>query len=408
MATTSYPKSKIKVLLLENIHKDAVKFLKNETFQIECVSTSLDEEELAKRIKDVHVLGIRSKTKITNTVLANADKLLTIGAFCIGTNQIDLEACMTKGVAVFNAPYSNTRSVVELALGEMIMLLRRTFDRSTEIHNGKWNKSAKNSYEIRGKKLGIVGYGNIGSQLSILAEALGMQVLYYDVVEKLALGNAQKCNNLKELLTKSDIITIHVDGNPDNVNIIGDKEFSLMKKGVIFLNLSRGSVVEIKSLAKHIKNKKVAGAAIDVYPEEPKSSNAEFDSGLRNLPNLILTPHVGGSTEESQKNIAEYVPQTMINYINRGNSYGSVNFPNIRLIPQVNAHRFLHIHKNVPGVMGKVNSILAKYDLNIVGQHLKTNEEIGYLISDVNKNYNKKVISDLKKVKGTVKFRVLY
>ena len=375
---------------------------------MEVIKRSLDENELIEKIKDVHILGIRSKTQVTKKVLAHASKLLAVGTFCIGTKQVDLNECLKRGVAVFNAPYSNTRSVVELALGEMIMLMRSTFARSTEMHNKVWSKTAAGSQELRGKNLGIIGYGNIGAQLSVLAEALGMKVFYYDVVEKLALGNAVKCETLKELYKKSDVISVHVDDHANNKNLIGKKDFAMMKDQVVFINLSRGFVVDIKALAEALKSGKVKGAAVDVFPVEPKENKSVFESELQGIPNVILTPHVGGSTMEAQRDIADFVPKRLMDYVNTGNSFESVNFPNIRLPLQQNSHRFLHVHRNVSGIMAEINNVLAKFDLNIEGQYLKTNEEIGYLITDVNKNYPDEVVEALKNIPNTVKFRVLY
>ena len=403
----SYPKNRIKILLLENVHQDAFTKLSSDGFSVETVSKSLSEDELIEKIKDVHVLGIRSKTNVTQKVIDAADKLMVVSAFCIGTKQIDLEACKEKGVVVFNAPYSNTRSVVELAIGEIIMLMRSVFQRSTEIHNGQWNKTAQGSREVRGKKLGIVGYGNIGKQLSVLAEALGMDVYYYDVEDKLALGNATKMNTLKDLLVISDVITLHVDDNSANKNFFGETEISQMKDGAHLVNLARGFVVDIPALVAALKSGKIAGAAVDVYPSEPRK-NGEFFTELKGLPNVILTPHVGGSTEEAQRDIADFVPSKIMAYINSGNTVDAVNFPNIRLPRQTNAHRFLHSHKNVPGVMAKINETLAKYDLNITGQYLSTDPKVGYVIIDLDKEYNKEVIEELKNVEATIKFRVLY
>ncbi len=404
----SYPKHRIKVLLLENIHPKAKAIFEKEGYQVELLKTALNEAELCEAIRDISILGIRSKTNITDRVLANAERLIAIGAFCIGTNQIDLKTCMHKGIAVFNAPYSNTRSVVELAIGEMIMLTRRIFEKSNLTHKGIWDKSAKNSREIRGKKLGIVGYGNIGSQLSVVAEALGMQVYFYDIVDKLALGNARKCNTLEELLQEVDFVSLHVDGRKENTNLISEKEFDLMKEGVIFLNLARGHIVDIEALVKNIKSGKIAGAAVDVFPYEPKNNDEEFNSLLRGLPNVILTPHIGGSTEEAQENIGEYVPQKLIDYINTGSTYASVNMPNLQLPAQKDAHRLLHIHKNTAGILAQINQVLASHQINILGQYLKTNEEIGYVITDIDKEYSKDVITDLKRIENTIKFRVLY
>jgi len=391
----SYPKNRIKILLLENVHADAVKNLTEEGFSVELLKHSLTEEDLIEKIKGVHVLGIRSKTQVTQKVLDAADKLMIVGAFCIGTTQIDLKACKDKGVVAFNAPYSNTRSVVELAIGEIIMLMRSIFPRSTEIHNGEWQKTAANSKEIRGKNLGIVGYGNIGKQLSVLAESMGMIVYYYDLDDQLALGNANKCNTLEDLLNISDVVTLHIDDNKANLNFIGEKEISQMKDGALLINLARGFHIDITALANALKNGKLGGAAIDVYPEEPRA-NGEFYTELQGLKNVILTPHIGGSTEEAQRDM------------NSGNTVDSVNFPNIRLPKQNNAHRFLHIHENVPGIMAEINKVLAEYKINILGQYLSTDNEVGYVIVDLEEGYNKEVKEKLRDIKNTIKFRVLY
>jgi D-3-phosphoglycerate dehydrogenase len=403
----SYPKNRIKILLLENVHPVAFDNLSEDGFSVELVERSLSEDELVKKIKGVHVLGIRSKTNITPKVLDAANKLLVVGAFCIGTTQIDLDYCKKKGVVVFNAPYSNTRSVVELAIGQIIMLFRNVFPRSIELHNGIWNKTAVNSKEIRGKNLGIVGYGNIGKQLSVLAEAIGMRVYYYDIEDRLAMGNAVKCDTLEDLLNVSDAVSLHVDDNKANVNFIGEREINQMREGAILLNLSRGFVVEMESLEKALKSGKLRGAAIDVFPKEPQS-NGSFVSELQGIPNVILTPHIGGSTEEAQRDIADFVPNKIMYYINSGNTVDAVNFPNIRLPKQNKAHRFLHIHKNVPGIMAKINEVLATYEMNISGQYLSTDSDVGYVITDLDRDYNKEVIKALKKVENTIKFRVLY
>lgn len=404
----SYPKNRIKVLLLENVHEDAVRIMKNEGYNVSVVSGALDEDELAEKIKDVSVLGIRSKTQLTKKVLDNANRLIAVGAFCIGTNQIDLDECLRKGIAVFNAPFSNTRSVVELAIGEIILLMRNLPDRLSEMHAGTWNKSAAGSNEIRGKKLGIVGYGNIGAQLSVVAEAIGFDVYYYDLNEKLALGNATKCNSLEELLELSDVVSLHVDGRKENEDLIGEKEFEMMKDGVVFLNLSRGHVVNIPALKKYIESGKIKGAGVDVFPKEPKTNQETFESELRGLPNLILTPHIGGSTREAQVNIGNFVPGKIIEYINTGSTTNSVNFPNLQLPILENAHRLIHIHHNKPGIIAHINNVLSKQGCNIVGQYLKTNEEIGYVITDINKAYNEKVIEEMKMIQDTIRFRVLY
>ena len=407
-ASISYPKNRITVLLLENIHPKAQEMLRKEGYSVEVLSSSLDEDELAERIRNVSILGIRSKTQITRKILGNANRLMAIGAFCIGTNQIDLEACLEKGIAVFNAPFSNTRSVVELAIGEIILLIRNLPDKFRNMHKGNWDKSANRSFEIRGKNLGIVGYGNIGSQLSILAESLGMNVFYYDIVEKLALGNAKKCNSLQELIGKTDIVSIHVDGRPENKNLIGAEEFSKMNEGVIFLNLSRGHVVDIQALKEAILAGKVTGAAIDVFPHEPKDNQEEFISELRDLPNTILTPHIGGSTLEAQENIAQFVPMKIMDYINTGSTTNSVNFPEIQLPSFRDAHRLIHIHHNVPGILAQINQVLASHNINVVGQYLKTNEKIGYMILAVNKEYDREVIREFRSIENTIRFRVLY
>jgi len=404
----SYPTAKMKVLLLENISQEAVKKFEEEGYIVETVNRSLTENELLEKISEISILGIRSKTEITKKVLEKAKKLQVIGAFCIGTNQIDLVSAAELGIAVFNAPYSNTRSVVELVLGEIIMLHRKVFDRSSQMHQGKWNKSSSGSFEIRGKKLGIIGYGNIGTQLSVLAENMGMHVYFYDVKERLALGNAKKCETLQELLSLCDVITLHVDGAKTNKNLIGVNEFAQMKDGVIFLNLSRGHVVEIDALAETIKNGKIAGCAVDVFPKEPKSNADPFVSPLAGLPNVILTPHIGGSTEEAQRDIGQFVSDRLITYINTGDTVLSVNFPTLSLLPHRHTHRYIHIHDNTPGLLAQINTVFAKKQVNITGQYLKTNEHIGYVITDVNKIHDDKLLKILTNIHGTIRVRVLY
>ena len=366
------------------------------------------KNELISKIANVHILGIRSRTAVSKEILSNAKNLLSVGAFCIGTDQVDLIESTKKGIAVFNAPFSNTRSVVELVLGEIIMLARGTFAKSIKMHEGTWDKSAMGAFEVRGKTLGIIGYGNIGSQLSVLAEALGMKVIYFDTVEKLALGNAVRCGSLKELLQHADIVTVHVSGDKKNRNLIGEKEFNLMKERVLFLNLSRGFVVDMPSLIKYINNGKIAGCAIDVFPYEPEGKGEPFESELRGLDNVILTPHVGGSTKEAQENIGSFVSSKLIEYMNNGSTYLSVTLPQLQLPILSNAHRILHIHNNVPGVLAMINNVLAQNHLNIVGQYLKTNEQIGYVITDVNKKYDKSVLEKLRALPETLKLRVLY
>lgn len=406
----SYPKSRIKVLLLENVHPAAVSAFTKEGFQVELLKGALDEDELIEKIKDVSILGLRSKTNLTKKVLAhpNASRLMCVGAFCIGTNQVDLAECENRGIAVFNAPYSNTRSVVELSIGLMVMLTRNIFEKSSKMHAGVWDKSATNSFEIRGKKIGLVGYGNIGTQISVIAEALGMEVYFYDAVDKLALGNAKKCKSLKELFGLADFVSLHVDGRKSNTNIIAAQEFSWMKDNVIFLNLSRGHVVDIEALVAAIKSGKVWGAAVDVFPYEPKTNDEEFVNELRGLPNVILTPHIGGSTEEAQANIGEFVPAKLLQFMNNGSTYGSVNFPELQLPPLENAHRLLHIHHNMPGILAQINNVFAKYQVNIIGQYLKTTEKTGYVITDVAKEYSEEIVNELKLIDNTIKFRMLY
>ena len=404
----SYPKNRIKVLLLENVHIDAYNRFKEEGYDVELLSGALDEKELSEKIKGVHILGIRSKTNVTASVLKHADRLMAIGAFCIGTNQIDLDAALSKGVVVFNAPYSNTRSVVELAIGEIVLLLRNLPDKIAAMHNGGWDKSAKNAFEVRGKKLGIIGYGNIGSQLSILAEAMGMDVHFYDIVDKLSLGNATKCNSLKELLNTSDVVSLHVDGRPSNKKFFGKEEFEMMKPGSYLLNLSRGSVVNIPDLVEVLKNGKLNGAGVDVFPEEPKTNNEPFSSELQGLSNVILTPHIGGSTAEAQEHIGSFVPTKLMNYIDNGSTFGSVNFSNLQLQAQKKAHRLIHIHKNVPGMLAQINNILSENNCNVLGQYLKTNEGVGFVITDIDQKHNEDVLSQLKAIPETIKFRILY
>lgn len=405
---TSYPKSKIKVLLLENVDQRAIDLFEQEGYDIKIFPKALSEKDLSEAIKDISILGIRSKTEVTDTVLSHAKKLLTIGAFCIGTNQIHLQSASEKGISVFNAPYSNTRSVVELAIGEMILLGRNAIDKNTGMHKGIWDKSAAGSHELRGKTLGIIGYGNIGVQLSVLAESLGMHVYYYNLSDKLTHGNARKCYTLAELLRISDVISIHIDGRKENTNFIGEQAFEMMKPGVIFLNLSRGHVVDMKALAKYIKNGKVKGAGIDVFPHEPESNKDPFTCEIQNLPNVLLTPHIGGSTEEAQKNIGEFVATKLIDYVNTGATTLCVNFPNLQLPPLANVHRFIHVHKNNPGVLANITSALANEHINIVGQYLKTNESIGYAITDVDKADNPTILKKLKEIPETIRVRVLY
>ncbi len=404
----SYPRSRMRVLLLEGIHATAVDYLEKEGYTVRALAESLDEEALIRELAGITLLGIRSRTRITRPVLESVPDLKAIGAFCIGTNQVDLEACSDHGVIVFNAPYANTRSVVELTIGEILVLARRVFEKAADLNRGIWDKTTNGAFEVRGKRLGIVGYGNIGSQLSILAEALGMDVHYFDIVERLPLGNATKCTSLKELLKLADIVSVHVDGNPRNHHLFGESEFRSMKDGALFLNLSRGFVVDIDALARAVRSGKLSGAAVDVFPEEPSANGLPFASPLAGLPNVILTPHIGGSTREAQQNIADFVSSALVSFVNTGNSFGSVNFPGVQLPDLRRAHRFIHVHANEPGVLAAINAVMAEHDINILGQYLKTNEKIGYVITDVSRKYQPNVVDELARVSHTLKFRVLY
>ncbi|MEK7724536.1 MAG: phosphoglycerate dehydrogenase [Acidobacteriota bacterium] len=406
---TSYPKSKVKILLLENISKAAVaEFSEAGYTEINEIKGALSEAELCEAIKGVHVLGIRSKTHVTAKVLENADKLLAIGAFCIGTNQIALNAARKKGVAVFNAPYSNTRSVAELVIGLCVMLIRKIIDKNNAAHSGTWMKEAKGSYELRGKTLGIVGYGNIGSQVSVLAEAMGMNVVYYDVVKKLPHGNAKQIKSLDELLQQSNIVTLHVPSDKSTQNMMNETSFAKMQKGSIFINYARGEVCDLEALKKFIDDGTITGAAVDVFPAEPEKNGDAFSSCLQNLSNVILTPHIGGSTEEAQANIGLDVSAKLLHYIELGASDGSLTVPPLNLSPQNNTHRILHIHQNIPGVLGEINSKLSTKGINILGQYLKTNDEIGYVILDLDNKLSKEAFDILKEVKGTLKTRMVY
>jgi len=404
----SFPRSRIRMLLLENIHPAAVQRLEEEGYSVQTVKGALDEDDLIAAIKGVHVLGIRSKTTVSARVLEQADRLMAIAAFCIGTNQIDLDAAADHGVAVFNAPYSNTRSVVELAIGLTITLMRDVADKSTAMHEGRWNKSADGSRELRGKTLGIVGYGAIGSQLSVLAEALGMRVVFYDLSERLALGNARRVRRLDELLAEADVVSLHVDGRRENTNVFGAAQFSQMKPGALLLNLSRGHVVDVGALAQAMGSGRIGGAAVDVFPEEPRTNADPFDSPLRGLKNMILTPHIGGSTEEAQEAIGEFAAERLLGYLNRGDTTFCVNLPNVQLAEVSGGHRILHIHRNQPGVMAGLNRAIAEAGLNILGQHLKTDERTGYVITDVDRNYDPKGLERLRDVPGTLRLRTLY
>ncbi|HTY38113.1 MAG TPA: phosphoglycerate dehydrogenase, partial [Bacteroidota bacterium] len=395
----------MKTLLLENIHPTAADQLNKKGLEVTSIKSSLEEGELVSALKGVALLGIRSRTHITKRVLEEARDLQAIGAYCIGTNQIDLEAASLRGVAVFNAPYSNTRSVAELVIAEIVFLVRRLYDKVVRAHQGVWDKSADNAREVRGKKLGIIGFGNIGSQVSTLAEGMGMDVYYYDIVDRLNIGNATRMQTLSGLLKVADVITVHVDGNPANKNLIDEEQFRQMTDGVVLLNLSRGHVVNIEALTRNLKSGKVAGAAIDVFPEEPKDPKEPFKSQLQGLPNVLLTPHIGGSTEEAQENIAEFVSNKLLDYAQSGSTFTSVNFPRINLPKpdDPHTHRLLHVHKNVPGVLSQINGIFAKNNVNVVSQYLRTNELIGYAIADVDKEYNDSLFDDLVRVDHTIR-----
>ena len=406
---TSYPKEKIRILFLENISDIAVKnFSKSGYVQVEKFTKALSEEDLTREIKDVHILGIRSKTHITPKVLDAAKKLQAIGCFCIGVNQVDLHAATQRGVAVFNAPYSNTRSVAELVIAASIMLIRRIPDKNKSAHEGIWMKESKGSYEMRGKTLGIIGYGNIGTQVSVLAEALGMKVMFYDVETKLPMGNAVDAKSLKELVKKSDVITLHVPETSQTKNLINRAILRHFKKGSILINYARGEVVDLDALQASLKNGQLSGAAIDVFPWEPEKNGDKFQTPLQNIPNVILTPHIGGSTEEAQQNIGEDVSMKLFHFLEKGITNGSHTVPGLSLPPQEGAHRILHIHNNVPGVLSEINTQLSKNNINILAQYLKTNDEIGYVVLDVDKKISGQAFQLLKEVKQTIKVRLLY
>ncbi|HEY2866029.1 MAG TPA: phosphoglycerate dehydrogenase [Pyrinomonadaceae bacterium] len=406
---TSYPRIKIKILLLENISDSAVdEFKKSGYVEVRKLNGALTEDQLTKAVNGVHLIGIRSKTQITKKVVDAADKLLAIGCFCIGVNQVDLKAATDHGVAVFNAPYSNTRSVAELIIGLSVILIRKIAEKNAAAHKGVWLKDAKGSYELRGKTLGIIGYGNIGSQVSIMAEALGMHVIYYDVATKLPHGNAKQVRELKELLSNSNIVTLHVPATPSTRKMINAEVLRSFRKGSYLLNYSRGDVVDLMALKKVLDSGKIAGAALDVFPHEPEKQGDKFESDFQDMPNVILTPHIGGSTEEAQANIGLDVTAKLIKYLELGTSEGSHTVPPVSLPPQAETHRILHIHRNIPGVLGEINSRLSGRGINIVGQYLNTNPEIGYVILDVESKLSGQAFNLLKDVPGTLKERVVY
>jgi len=395
-----------RALLVENLHPDAAAVLEAAGFEVETTGRAIGEAELSERLAGVDVVGIRSRTHVTEAVLDAAPRLLAIGAFCIGTNQVDLGSATRRGVAVFNAPFSNTRSVVELAIAEMIALTRRLTDKSTAMHAGVWDKSAAGSHEIRGRRLGIVGYGNIGSQLSVLAETLGMAISFYDTADKLALGNARQCGSLEELLESVDVVTLHVDGRPANRQMFGEAEFARMRDGSLFLNLSRGFVVDHAALRSHLVSGHLAGAAVDVFPHEPASGAEPFVSDLQGLPNVILTPHVGGSTEEAQQDIGNFVAGKLVRYAERGATSLSVNLPPLDLQDFAGPCRLLYIHRNVPGVLAEVNSLIAEHGLNVEGELLGTRGDVGYVITDVSEAPSADVLGALEALDATVRLRV--
>ena len=409
MAPTSYPRNKIKILLLENISDAAVDELRAGGYpDVKQIKGALSEAELIKAVKGVHLVGIRSKTQITKNVIDAADKLRAIGCFCIGVNQVDLQAATEKGIAVFNAPHANTRSVAELIIALCVMLIRKIPDKNAAAHAGTWLKEARGSFELRGKTLGIVGYGNIGSQVSIMAEALGMHVCYYDIATKLPHGNARQIRDLRELLKQSDIVTLHVPSDATTRNMINAATLKSLKKGAVLLNYSRGDVVDLDALKSALRSGKLAGAAVDVFPHEPEKRGDQFASVLQNLPNVILTPHIGGSTEEAQANIGLDVTAKLINYLELGASLGSHTVPPVALPPQAGTHRILHIHRNIPGILGQINSRLSKRGLNVTGQFLNTNPEIGYVILDVDSRISREAFEIVKGIKGTIRARMVY
>jgi D-3-phosphoglycerate dehydrogenase len=396
-----------RVLLLENVHPDATARLAKAGYQVTTESRALGENELIDAAQGVSLLGIRSQTQVTERVLAALPDLLAVGAFCIGTNQVDLTSAARRGVAVFNAPFSNTRSVVELAVAEIISLARRLPEKNSALHEGYWDKSAKGAHEVRGRTLGIVGYGNIGTQLSVIAEALGMTVYFYDIADKLAIGNARRCSTLEELLRSAETVTLHVDGRPGNRGFFGEEEFAQMRPRSIFLNLSRGFVVDHAALRRNIEAGHIAGAAIDVFPQEPKGRGDEFVSELRGLKNVILTPHIGGSTEEAQQDIGEFVSGKLVDYATAGATAMSVNLPGVALPTAAGTHRLVHLHRNVPGVLASINRTLAEHGVNVEGQLLRTKDEYGYVITDIGTSYSEEVLDQLRAMDVTIRLRTL-
>lgn len=409
IAKTSLEKSKIKFVLLEGLHNSAVETLKEAGYtNIDYVKTALTGDELIDRIKDAHFVGLRSRTQLTREIIQKAPKLIAVGCFCIGTNQVDLDAALEHGIAVFNAPFSNTRSVAELVIAEAILLLRNIPAKNAGCHRGEWLKSAEGSYEIRGKTLGIIGYGSIGSQMSVLAESLGMKVTFYDAITKLPLGNATQIKSLPKLLEKADIVSLHVPELASTQNMIGEKEIAMMKKGAILINASRGTVIDVDALACALESGHLSGTAIDVFPTEPKSNSDEFISPLRAFDNAILTPHIGGSTMEAQENIGFEVAEKLVRYSDNGTTITSVNFPEVALPAYENVHRLLHVHANTPGILSAINNIFSSNDINICSQFLQTNDKVGYVVIDVSSQYSDIALKQLKEISGTIRCRVLF
>ena len=406
---TSFPKEKIKMLMLEGIHPSALKLFNDHGYNdIEISKASINEHDLIEKIKDVHLLGIRSKTQLTEKILNAATRLIGIGAYCIGTNQIDMNAAIENGIAVFNSPFSNTRSVAELVIAHCINLMRRVFEKSEAAHRGKWMKDSADCYEVRGKILGIIGYGHIGSQVSVLAENMGMKVIFYDIEPKLSLGNAIPVKTLDELLEQADIITLHVPGHSSTKNFIDTARLKIIKKGAVLINYSRGDVVDLSAVKVYLENNHLHGFAADVFPVEPQNNNERFVTPIQGIPNVILTPHIGGSTQEAQENIGLDVASKLISFLETGSSTGSLSVPGLSLPMQQETHRLLHIHKNIPGVLSEINGLLSRLNVNILGQYLKTNAQIGYVVLDIDKNTSSSVLEELKRVKSTIRVRSLY
>ena len=410
-AGLSFPKDKIKVLLLEGIHESGVELFEAAGYtNVTRLTKALDGAELREALQGVHIVGIRSRTKLTEEVFEAADRLIAVGCFSVGTNQVNLNAARSRGIPVFNAPFSNTRSVAELVIGEIVMLLRRIFSRSVSAHEGGWDKSATDSLEVRGKTLGIVGYGNIGSQLSTLAEGMGMKVIYFDITDKLRHGNTEPCVTLDELLGQADVVSMHVPETPQTKNMMGEAQFKAMKKGAFFINNARGTVVDLDALAQALKDKHLRGAAIDVFPKEPAGNADKFVSPLQGLENVILTPHIGGSTEEAQERIGAEVARKLVDYSDIGSTAGAVNFPQVQLPPRPTGTRYMHVHRNVPGMMVKLNNIFSSLGMNIASQFLQTDGEVGYVVieADGTREDCEQVLEEIRALEGTLRARIIY